>query len=543
MEITVPDLGDFADVEVVEVLVAIGDTVAVDDPLIVLETEKATMEIPSPAQGTITDLAVKAGDRVSTGDAIARIETAAGVAAAASDAGAVATPEPAADVAGPAVDAAASAAADAPDEEITVTVPDLGDFSDVEVVDVIASAGAEVERDDPLIVLETEKATMEVPAPQPGRIVTLAVKRGDRVSSGDAIGTLRVRADAASVSGPVEVTEPLPESLRQPPSPSATTRQIASPQTLVEKAIDERGFSRAHASPSVRKLARELGVDLAAITGSGRKGRVTADDLKAFVKRIMLGESRVAGGALPAVPDVDFEKFGAVERQKLSRIQRISGPRLHASWVNVPHVTQHDEADVTELEAARQAMKAGAQRSGVHLTPLAFVMRAVVAALEEFPVFRSSLDRDGETLVIKQYFHVGFAADTPNGLVVPVMRNVDQLGVLEIARSLGELSEKARNGTLAASDMQGGVFTISSLGGIGGTFFTPIINAPEVAILGVSRTQQRPVYRDGALLPRLIMPLSLSYDHRVIDGATAVRFTTRLVALLGQATTFGEVGA
>jgi len=533
MEVVVPDLGDFADVEVVEVLVGIGDTVAVETPLLVLETDKATMEVPSPHAGTVRALNVAVGDRVSAGDVIAVVD---------SDAAAGETTAPVSDAAG-GVTAAATAAADeppgpatAPHEE-SVLVPDLGDFADVEIVDVLVAVGDDVQREDPLIVLETDKATMEVPAPKAGSIVAVNVARGQRVSAGDLILTL-----ATIDAGPIAATPaPAPASAQASaarPAPAAKAPPASAP-TPRQPVVDEQRFGRAHASPSVRKLARELGVDLGLVAGSGRKGRITADDLKGYVKGILQGGGP-AGRALPDVPTVDFASFGAVERQPLSRIQRISGPRLHASWVNVPHVTQHDEADITDLETTRQALKARAAKEGVHLTPLAFVMRATVRALQEFPVFRSSLDPDGQTLVVKHYCHIGFAADTPNGLVVPVVKDADKLDLFGLARALAELSAKAREGKLAASDIQGGVFTISSLGGIGGTFFTPIINAPEVAILGVSRSQRRPVYDGDTLVPRLILPLSLSYDHRVIDGATAVRFTTRLGALLAEGAALAE---
>jgi len=415
-----------------------------------------------------------------------------------------------------------------------VVVPDIGDFSDVEVVELLVSVGDTVAVESPLIVIETDKATMEVPAPKSGRIVALGVAKGDRVSGGDPILTLATSDADAQPDAAAAQTPAVPAPVE--PTPAATPQpKRAEPA----RPVDERSFGRAHASPSVRKLARELGVDLGAVTGSGRKGRITSDDLKAYVKGVMQGGGSV-GRALPEVPVVDFASFGEIDRQPLTRIQKISGPRLHASWVNVPHVTQHDEADITDLEETRQALKARAEDDGVHLTPLAFVLRATVLALQEFPVFRSSLDPDGQALIVKNYYHIGFAADTPNGLVVPVVRDADKLDVFGLARVLGELSEKAREGKLAADDIQGGVFTISSLGGIGGTFFTPIINAPEVAILGVSRSQRRPVYRDDALEPRLLLPLSLSYDHRVIDGATAVRFTTRLNALLADADALTE---
>jgi len=541
MEVVVPDLGDFADVEVVEVLVGIGDTVAVETPLLLLETDKATMEVPSPYAGTVRALNVAAGDRVSAGDVIAVVEadtTAAAEPAPApvADAASAATTGAAAAVAEPRGAATVSAAA--PREE-PVLVPDLGDFADVEVVDVLVSIGDDVQREDPLIVLETDKATMEVPAPAAGSVVALDVARGDRVSAGDRILTLAT-TDAAPTAATGVAAPAAAATGAARAAPAAKAPAAAAPKPKPHRPfVDEQRFSRAHASPSVRKLARELGVDLGLVAGSGRKGRVTADDLKGYVKGILQGGAP-AGRALPDVPVVDFASFGAIERQPLTRIQKISGPRLHASWVNVPHVTQHDEADITDLEATRQALRARAEQAGVHLTPLAFVMRATVRALQEFPVFRSSLDPDGQALVVKHYFHIGFAADTPNGLVVPVVKDADKLDLFGLARALAGLSEKAREGKLAASDIQGGVFTISSLGGIGGTFFTPIINAPEVAILGVSRSQRRPVYDGDTLVPRLILPLSLSYDHRVIDGATAVRFTTRLSALLAKGAELAE---
>jgi pyruvate dehydrogenase E2 component (dihydrolipoamide acetyltransferase) len=519
MQIVVPDLGDFSDVEIVEVLVAVGAAVSVEDPLIVLETDKATLEVPATHSGVVTALSVKAGDRVSAGDSILELDV--------DDAPAEkAKTEPL--TAEEPVESSADATPTIETQELTIAVPDLGDFSDVEVVEVLAEVGATVRAEEPLIVLETDKATMEVPATHGGVITDVKVKAGDRVSAGDEILNLTAELQAAPAAQPEQIPEPPPA-----PAESKPAAPSAAPPAPRATAVDEIRFGKAHASPSVRKLARELGVDLGAVTGSGRKGRVTADDLKAFVKRIMQGGG-MGGPALPQVPEVDFASFGEVETQPLTRIQKISGPRLHASWVNVPHVTQHDEADITELEALRQELKPQAKAQDISLTPLAFIMRAVLLALDEFPVFGASLSADGEALVVKKYRHLGFAADTPNGLVVPVVKDADKLDVFGLAKALAELSEKARAGKLGASDMQGSVFTISSLGGIGGTFFTPIINAPEVAILGVSRSQLRPVYVDGDAVPRLILPLSLSYDHRVIDGATAVRFTTRLTELLGQ---------
>ncbi len=400
-----------------------------------------------------------------------------------------------------------------------VLVPDLGEFADVEIIEILRSVGDTVQPEDSLIVLETDKATLEVPSPDAGVIREWQVAVGDRVSSGDTILLL----DAESAPDKLQETAG-----REPPAASqpAPIKSSTRPQ-----AIDEPGFAKAHASPSVRKLARELGVDLSSVTGTGHKERVTAENLKAFVKQALQARG---GSALPMVQEVDFAAFGPVEVQPLTRIQKIAGPRLHASWVNVPHVTQHDEADITDLEATRQSLKAAAAEQGLRLTALAFVIRACILALEAHPRFASSLSNDGKTLILKGYRHIGFAADTPNGLVVPVIRDADRMNLYELAGALAELSERARAGKLGRDDMQGGVFTISSLGGIGGTAFTPIINAPEVAILGVSRSQERPVYQEGKLVPRLILPLSLSYDHRVIDGAAAARFTRYLSDALSQ---------
>ncbi len=423
---------------------------------------------------------------------------------------------------------------------IEIRVPDLGDFKDVEVIDVIVKVGDTVATEAPLITLETEKATMDVPSPASGTIRELKIKRGDRVSKGDLIAVVDPdAAEPAATTEPAAAAQPAPATKPAPPpaAPATTQRPAAmTPPAALAAApsvIDEPGFSRAHAGPSVRRFARELGVDLARVTGTGLKGRIMADDVKAHVKRLLTGPAAVSGGgALPALPQVDFAAFGPIERRPLTRIQKIAGPRLHASWVNIPHVTQFDEADITELEETRTRLKEEAAARGIKLTPLAFVLRACAKALQAFPHFASSLDAAAGELVVKKYLHIGFAADTPGGLVVPVVHDADRKDVYELARELAALSEKARAGKLAAADIQGGCFTVSSLGGIGGTAFTPIINAPEVAILGVSRSVHRPVLEGSAFVPRLMLPLSLSYDHRVIDGADAVRFTTALGKLL-----------
>ena len=404
---------------------------------------------------------------------------------------------------------------------IEVRVPDIGDYKDVEIIEVAVQPGDAVAVDGTLITLETEKATMDVPSTAAGIVRELKVRRGGRVSQGDVIALIEAEASTAPAVADAVDRKPVNR------EPAEEAGKVA--EGMV---VGDPGFSRSHASPSIRRFARELGVDLAKVQGTGAKGRVTEPDVKAHVKRLL--SEPAAGAALPRVPVVDFAAFGAVERRPLSRIQKIAGPRLHASWVNVPHVTQFDEADITEMEATRARLKDEAASRNIKLTPLAFVMRACVQALQAFPHFGASLDAEAGELVIKKYVHVGFAADTPNGLVVPVVRDADRKDVFELARELAALSEKARAGKLAAAEMQGGCFTISSLGGIGGTAFTPIINAPEVAILGVSRASHRPVYENGAFVPRLVLPLSLSYDHRVIDGADAVRFTSFLAKALAE---------
>jgi pyruvate dehydrogenase E2 component (dihydrolipoamide acetyltransferase) len=432
---------------------------------------------------------------------------------------------------------------------IEVLVPDIGGFKDVSVIDVLVKDGQQIEKEAPLITIETEKAAMDVPAPAAGRITQVKLKQGDKVSEGSLILLLEpaAAAGAATAQAPAQApaaAAPKPAAEAAAPAAAAVpatatvpaSAPASAPATRPDPVIDEAAFSRAYASPSVRKFARELGADLGRIKGTGDKGRITQDDVKAHVKAILTapqGAAAAVVSALPKVAVVDFARFGAIEVKPLSRIQRISGARLQASWINLPHVTQHEDADITDLEEARVALKTKASQEGVRLTPLAFIIKACLLALREFPRFNSSLDASGENLVFKKYFNIGFAADTPNGLVVPVIANADRLNLYEIARVLAEMSEKARAGKLKNTEMQGGTFTISSLGGIGGTSFTPIINAPEVAILGVSKSSQKPVYERGAFVPRLMLPLSLSYDHRVIDGAEAARFVVFLAKVLG----------
>jgi pyruvate dehydrogenase E2 component (dihydrolipoamide acetyltransferase) len=452
---------------------------------------------------------------------------------------------------------------------IEVLVPDIGGFKDVSVIDVLVKDGQQIDKEAPMITIETEKAAMDVPAPAAGRVAQVKLKQGDKVSEGSLILLLETDAPAApdakpaapaaaeakpaaaapsagpTIARPVAAAPtpaPAPENAATPapraPAPAsapvpvsapapASAPASAAPAARGPAAIDEKAFSLAYASPSVRRFARELGADLGKIKGTGPKGRITQDDVKAHMKQILTTPAAPPAApvsALPKVPQVDFALFGAVEVKPLSRIQRISGARLQASWINLPHVTQYDDADITDLEIARVALKGKATQEGVKLTPLAFIVKACTVALKEFPRFNASLDETGENLVLKKYFNIGFAADTPNGLVVPILRDADRSNLFEIARALAALSEKARDGKLKAAEMQGGSFTISSLGGIGGTAFTPIINAPEVAILGVAKSIQKPVFDRGTFIPRLMLPLCLSYDHRVIDGAEAARF-------------------
>ncbi len=414
--------------------------------------------------------------------------------------------------------------------QIDIRVPDLGSFKDVAVIELLVAPGDTIEVDTPIATLETDKATMDVPSSAAGKVVALHLSRGMKMNSGDLVATIETAAIAvvASAAPAVAVVAAPPAPVTAaPPAADADMRRDLAP-------IDGTGSLGAHAGPSVRRLARELGVDLSRVPGSGIKGRISHEDVKAWVKRALSGALAPAAPALPKLPVVDHAAFGPVETRPLSRVQRISGPRLQASWINIPHVTQFDEADITDLEALRQALKPEAAAQGVKLTPLAFVVAACVRALQEFPGFNASLDESGQNLVFKKYFNLGFAADTPQGLMVPVIRDADRKDIYAIARDLAALSERARSGKLAAADMQGGCFTVSSLGGIGGTAFTPIINPPEVAILGVSRSVMRPIWRDGAFVPRLMLPLSLSYDHRVIDGAAGVRFTSGLARRLAE---------
>ncbi len=414
-----------------------------------------------------------------------------------------------------------------------IPVPDIGNFSGVEVIEVMVSAGDHIEAESSLVTLESDKAAMEIPCPDTGTVHEILVKVGDKISEGDLLITLEM-SDTTAPEEPAATPAPPPSRapLESPSEPAAQAEIKQPPPAPVR--IDDSLRPKAHASPSVRRFARELGADLSKVKGSGRKNRIIKEDVKAFVKGELTQPATAAAGgfSLPDMPEVDFSQFGEIETQAFSRIKKLSGPVLHRSWLHIPHVTQFDEADITDLEDFRKSLKPEAEKRGVKVTPLAFMIKAAVAALKAYPDFNASLAPDKESLILKKYFHIGFAVDTPGGLVVPVIRDVNFKGIFEIGEELGALGAKARDGKLSPADMQGGCFTISSLGSIGGTAFTPIINAPEVAILGVSKAKMQPVYEEGEFVPRLMLPLSLSYDHRVIDGAQAARFTTYLSYIL-----------
>ncbi|QYJ93404.1 pyruvate dehydrogenase complex dihydrolipoyllysine-residue acetyltransferase [Shewanella spartinae] len=527
IEVTVPDIGDASDVDVIEVLVAVGDSIDVDTGLITLETDKATMEVPAPAAGVVKEMKVAVGDKVSQGSLVLMLEVSGGEAAA-----------PAASAA-PAPSAEAAPAAAASIEVKEIAVPDIGDASDVDVIEVLVAAGDVIEADQGLITLETDKATMEVPAPFAGKLVSVTVKVGDKVSQGSVIATIETQSSAPVAAPAPAAAAPAPVAQASAPAPAASKPPVPHHPSAGSKPVT----GAVHASPAVRRLAREFGADLTQVTGTGPKGRILKEDVQAFIKyelsrpKASAATSVGAGeGGLQviAAPKVDFAKFGEVEEVPLSRIQKISGPNLHRNWVTIPHVTQFDEADITEMEAFRKQQNeiAAKQKTGVKITPLVFMMKAVAKTLQQFPVFNASLSADGESLIKKKYYHIGVAVDTPNGLVVPVVRDVDKKGIIELSAELMEISVKARDGKLKAADMQGSCFTISSLGGIGGTAFTPIVNYPDVAILGVSKSEIKPKWNGKEFEPKLMLPLSLSYDHRVIDGAMAARFSVTLSSML-----------
>jgi pyruvate dehydrogenase E2 component (dihydrolipoamide acetyltransferase) len=541
VDVKVPDIGDFKDIPVIEVLVKPGEVVKVDQSLITLESDKAAMDVPSPVAGEVVDVVAKVGDKVSMGTLVARVESADGKTAKAEAAPAkAAAPEKTAAVpakASAAPTAKAGAPASAKTAPIEITIPDIGDFTDVPVIEILVKVGDTVEAEQPIVTLESDKASMDVPSPAAGKITKIVVKVGDKVSMGALVAKLDAGGQPAQVSADQEDEA---EAKEEEDAAEAPDTSPVAPRDLPPRppkagsgpALPD--FSGVFAGPAVRRLARELGLDLNQIKGTGGKGRITREDLKAALSK---GAAAPAGGggALPSVPQVDFAKFGPIETLPLSRIKKISGPRLHASWVNIPHVTHTDEADITDLDAFRKALDEDAKKDKskpyrVSLLPL--LMRAAVSTLKAFPTFNAALAPAGDSLILRRYWHTGVAVDTPDGLVVAVIKDVDQKGVIDLSRELGALSEKARAGKLAPAEMQGATFTISSLGGIGGTAFTPIVNAPEVAILGVVRSKMAPVWDGTAFQPRLMLPLCLSYDHRVVDGAAAARFMRHLAGLL-----------
>jgi pyruvate dehydrogenase E2 component (dihydrolipoamide acetyltransferase) len=511
-EIRVPDIGDFKDVPIIEVMVKAGDRVQPEDPLISLESDKATMEVPAPAAGMVKELRVKVGDKVSEGSLILLLESGAAEQAAAP----AAAPKTAV--------SAPPAPTSAPSGVAEVRVPDIGDFKDVPVIEILVKPGDTVKAEDPLITLESDKATMEVPAPLGGTVQEIKVRVGDKVSQGAVVLTLATSSAVAQASAP---TPPAPGAA--PPAPATTAAATPAPTG----AIDEAAFVLAYAGPGVRKFARESGVDLGRVKGSGDKGRILKQDVEAAAKGAPPTAASGAGVGVDLLPwpKIDFAKFGPIETKPLARIKKISAANLHRNWVMIPHVTNHDDADITDLEAFRVQLNKEIEKSGVKVSMLSFMIKAAVATLKKFPDFNASLD--GDNLILKNYYHIGFAADTPQGLVVPVIRDADKKGVVEIAREMGDLAKLAREGKLKSEQMQGGCFTISSLGGIGGIYFTPIINAPEVAIMGVCRSFWKQVSPDGKQSSwRFVLPLSLSWDHRVVDGASAARFNNHFGGLL-----------
>ena len=550
VDIQVPDIGDFDEVGVIELLVKVGDTVKAEQSLITVESDKASMEIPSSHAGVVKELKIALGDKVKQGSVIAVVESADAVASAPAAAPAPAAVAPA-PVAAAAPAPVAPAAAPATAGPVEVRVPDIGDFKDVAVIELLVKVGDTIKLEQSLFTVESDKASMEIPSPAAGVVKELKVKIGDTVNIGDLVALLEgvagsapaaAAAPAAPAAAPAAAPVAAPAPVAAAVAPVAATASVPAHQPGTPTA------GLPHASPSVRKFARELGVPIDEVKGSGPKGRITQDDVQSFTKQVMAGatQTKAQAAKVPAAsggsggsgvgldllpwPKVDFTKFGPVERKDLSRIKKISGANLHRNWVVIPHVTNHDDADITDLEAFRVQFNKENEKSGVKVTMLAFMIKAAVAALKKFPEFNSSLD--GDQLVLKNYFHIGFAADTPNGLVVPVIRDADQKGIVQISQEMGDLAKKARDGKLGPADMTGGCFSISSLGGIGGRYFTPIINAPEVAIMGVCKSSIEPKWDGKQFAPRLVLPLSLSWDHRVIDGAAAARFNVYFASLL-----------
>jgi len=544
IEIKVPDIGDYDGVPVIEVHVKPGDTINAEDALVTLESDKATMDVPSPQGGVVKEVKVKVGDTVAEGALLIMLEPAGGAAAAPAPAASAPAPAPAAPApaaAAPAPAAPAPAPAATGGGTVEVKVPDIGDYDGVPVIEIHVKVGDTINAEDAIVTLESDKATMDVPSPQAGTVKEIKVKVGDSVSEGALLVILEAAGGAAAAAPAPAAAAPAPAPAAAAPAPAAA--QASAPAPAAAPAAAPAGIvgKAAHASPSVRKFARELGVDVSRVGGTGPKGRITQEDVQKYVKGVMTGQAAApsapaaaggTGGELNLLPwpKVDFTRFGEIESKPLSRIKKISGANLHRNWVMIPHVTNCDEADITDLEAFRVTLNKEYEKQGIKVTMLAFMIKAAVAALKKFPSFNASLD--GDNIVYKKYFNIGFAADTPNGLVVPVIKDADKKGVFEIGQEMGELAKLARDGKLKPDQMQGGCFSISSLGGIGGTYFTPIINAPEVAIMGVCKSYQKPVWDGKQFVPRLTLPLSLSWDHRVIDGAEAARFNTYFAQLL-----------
>lgn len=541
-EIAVPEIGGAEEVEVIEICVQPGDSIVAEASLIVLESDKASMEVPSPTGGKVVEVKLKTGDKVSAGSPILTLEVEGEPAAASASPSPTEAEEPAAEVTAPATADADAVAPAAPEQSRTerIAVPDIGGGDAVDVIEVTVAEGDQLTEGDSMVVLESDKASMEVPAPKTGRVMRVLIKVGDKVSKGTEILELEVsdapssKQEDAKLEGAIS-QQPGPEAARPstPASSAAAPQAQASLQSPSQPATGavSAAAGDVYAGPAVRRLAREMGIDLTRVSGSGPKGRVQKDDVKTFVKDLMSSRGSV-GGSLPKIPEVDFSAFGPVDIQPVTKLHKLTAANMQRNWLNLPHVTQFDEADVTELEAFRSSLKAEAEQQGARATPLPFLLKACAAALKAHPKFNASLINDGEDLALKQYVHIAIAVDTPAGLVVPVIRDVDRKSIWELARESAELAERAKARKLKPDEMQGGCFSISSLGSIGGQGFTPIINAPEVAILGVSRLATKPVWDGKEFAPRKMLPLSLSYDHRVINGADAGRFFTYLNGLL-----------
>lgn len=527
--VNVPDIGDDGEVEVIEISVSVGDEIAEEDSIIVLESDKASMEVPSPVAGKVVEILVETGAKVSEGTPVLRVETAGGAVVEAP----VQAEAPAAPASAPVAEAPAPVAAGPVRKEIFV--PDLSGNNDVPVIEVSVAAGADLQEEDALFVLETDKATMEIPAPFEGKLVEFFITEGQTVNQGDLVGVMEVMEAA-----PAQTAAPAAASAPTQTAPSAAPAASAPAAAPVASAESGRKTGKVHAGPAVRMIAREFGVDLLDVTPSGPRSRILKEDVQAYVKQVMQqaktapkAAPAAAGGAgIPPIPAVDFSQFGEIEEKPMGRLLKAGAMNLHRSWLNVPHVTQFDEADITELEKFRKSMKAEAEKRGSKLTPLPFILKACAYAMQKYPQFNVSLHPDGDKLIQKKYIHIGFAVDTPDGLLVPVVRDVDQKSLWELADATADLASRAQKKQLKADDMKGGCFTISSLGSIGGTAFTPIVNAPEVAILGVSKASIKPVWNGSDFVPRQMLPLSLSYDHRAINGADAARFTAFIAAVL-----------